>query len=139
MDNERLDKFRSRIFLAGAAIWFSTASIALYGGLYVFALGLFIWGMVPYGIYWVLSKHSANVAAATAAGTFLVVGNILAHIFIVFFMRSDTYVGPNTMLLVPFWLSVFVLPIGFMAGWIYSKLTEKKEDGTPQNKIQIKL
>ncbi|MFH1369352.1 MAG: hypothetical protein ABII64_09530 [Elusimicrobiota bacterium] len=121
----RLQKFRNVIFYSGLAISFGTGLIPLFGRLYMFALGLALWGLLPYVIFRILAAQSINIPAVMGSGTFLLVADILGHIFVFFFMKPEA--GAVMILFVPFWLTVFVLPIGFAAGWIYGKLTVKND------------
>ena len=120
---DKLRRFVNIIFYSGLALTLFTAGIAFVGGLYKFAAGMAIWFFTPYVVFKVLAAQSKNENTVKASGIFLLFADILAHIFVFYFMRPSA--GAMMILLVPFWL-LFVLIAGFTAGWAYGKLTAKK-------------
>lgn len=131
----RLAKFVNFIFYSGLALSLLTAGIAFVGGLHKFAFGMAIWFFTPYVIFKILVSQSNNENTVRASGIFLLVADILAHVFVFYFMHPEA--GAMMILLVPFWL-FFVLIAGFTAGWVYGKLLAK-QDGYIEEWVNGKL
>lgn len=84
-----------------------------------------LWLCFPYGAYYLAATKAENIShGASIGGGALILGVDLAiRIQVIFFPDSST--DSIALLMMPFWQSVLIMPIGFLLGWMIEKLINK--------------
>jgi len=127
-DKERafLKKFKYAVLSAGAVLSFATALVPGNGGHYAAGLVFGLWAMMPYFIFFAFSWRSDKSYSIVVTGSLVFVMDIIAHFFIFFYgMKAERGIG--LMIFEPVWLTLFVLPAGYLLGWLAGRFSEKNE------------
>jgi hypothetical protein len=127
-DKERvfLRKFKYGVVSAGALLSFATALVPMSGGQYASGLKFALWAMLPYLIYFAFSWRSDRSYAIVIAGALLFVMDMIAHYFIFFYIKAQ--LGVSVLVFAPVWLTMFVLPAGYLIGWLAERIALRKEE-----------
>lgn len=131
-----MSKFRYSIVFSGVLLSLGTCirSSALDTDAAIFLIIFFVWGSVPYVVYW-LETSKWKDHGATIGGGLLTLGiDIYIHAEVFFFPGSST--AAIALVLLPFLLLVLVTPVGLLVGWLvgwlgrrFSKANKAKGSG----------
>jgi Zn-dependent protease with chaperone function len=126
-DKERvlLKKFKYAVVSAGALLSFATALLPMSGGKYASGLEFALWALLPYIIFFAFSWRSDKTNSIVITGSLLFAMDLVAHFFIFFYIKAQ--VGVTVLVFTPVWLTVFVLPAGYLIGWLADRMAEKNE------------
>lgn len=124
-----LRKFKRAVLVAGAVFSLLKALPPIIGGQLVFALTFVCWSMLPYAIYAVFAWRSDRAQSVVLAGGMLAAMDLVANIFVFYFINTKLKV--SVLVFVPVWLSIFVLPAGYLVGWLAERVAAWKESGGP--------
>lgn len=81
-----------------------------------------LWASLPYGIYYLAAMKAGT--GATIGGGLLILGiDMLIRIQVAFFPGSST--DSIALLIMPFWQSVVIMPVGFLLGWLVEKVIHR--------------
>ena len=81
-----------------------------------------LWASLPYGIYFLAAMKAGT--GATIGGGLLILGiDMLIRIQVAFFPGSST--DSIALLIMPFWQSVVIMPVGFLLGWLVEKVIHR--------------
>lgn len=82
----------------------------------------FLWAALPYGIYYLAAMKAGT--GATIGGGLLILGiDMLIRVQVAFFPGSST--DSIALLIMPFWQSVVIMPVGFLLGWLVEKMINR--------------
>lgn len=85
-------------------------------------IGYVLWAALPYGIYYLAAMKAGT--GATVGGGLLILGiDMLIRIQVGFFPGSST--DSIALLVMPFWQSVVIMPVGFLLGWLVEKMINR--------------
>lgn len=82
-----------------------------------------LWAISPYGVYYAASLKAKSIGALMGGGILILGVDILIHIQVLYFPSSST--DSIALLILPFWQSVIIMPVGFLLGWLVEKLIRK--------------
>ena len=115
---EKMIKFRYVILLFGIL---SSVLLLLQGNTFSMTdIMQAIWVLLPYIFFYVTSLSLKNNYASVSAGSLLTVVDYCLRISVYYFPGSSTSVV--SLLFIPYWLMVIILPVGITIGWIIGKM-----------------
>lgn len=81
-----------------------------------------LWAALPYGIY-ALAAMKAGTGATIGGGLLILGVDLLIRVQVAFFPGSST--DSIALLIMPFWQSVVIMPVGFLLGWLVEKMIHR--------------
>jgi hypothetical protein len=78
-----------------------------------------LWAIFPYAAYGIAASIAKSIGAITGGGLLILGVDILVHVQVFYFPKSST--DSISLLVMPFWQSVLIMPIGFLFGWFIEK------------------
>lgn len=85
-------------------------------------IGYVLWAALPYGIYYLAAMKAGT--GATIGGGLLILGiDMLIRVQVAFFPGSST--DSIALLIMPFWQSIVIMPVGFLLGWLIEKMIHR--------------
>ena len=126
-DKERvlLKKFKYAVVMAGLCLSIAKALGPIKGGHFSLGLEFALWAMTPYIVFFVFSWRSEMSYGIVLSGALLFVMDLIAHFYIFFYMSMERMLG--VLLFAPVWLTLFVLPVGYLLGWLAERISDKDE------------
>lgn len=122
--NNFIKKFKYTILLMGVVLSLITIAkvkIKYYStGIVMFSAFIVLWSILPYIIYVLVASRVKNKTKTVSAGMLLLGVDISFHIYIFFFPGSST--DAISLLFLPFWLIILVIPIGILLGGLIDKV-----------------
>jgi hypothetical protein len=125
MKSASLKKFKYAVMSAGAMLSFATALAPMSGGQYASGLEFALWAMLPYIIFLAFSWRSDRSYAIVITGSLVFVMDLIAHFYIFFYIRAER--GISVLVFTPVWLTLFVLPAGYLLGWLAERISAENE------------
>ncbi len=110
------------IIILALLLSFLTSFVPHAPGAFKISWGLFFWSMLPYLVYLFLTDMLEGAALLTP-GLFVLIIDFYTHIHLYVFPGTSTDNVIITYL--PLWLTVLVLPLGWVVG---RQLTSKEDD-----------
>jgi hypothetical protein len=120
-----IKNFKYAVLAAGGLFSFGKGLLPAFGGQVLFGLTFACWSMLPYVVYYIFAWRSDRAQMIELSGGLLVVMDLVANIFVFYFMQAK--LGVTVLVFVPVWLTMFVLPAGYLVGWLAERMTVEKE------------